>query len=101
MRFANRQEARHVLETMDALVASLNNFLNDETKERVSIAMRILHDTKIGAVTVNEDIVTREAVREEFNDFIRQNEHYHPYSQTIPINVIESIIKAIPGAERG
>lgn len=45
--FKDRKEQRKVLETMDKVLLFIQDIANDEIKENIKIALKILHDTKI------------------------------------------------------
>ena len=46
--FENRKQQRKVVETMDAIAASMSSYLNDDTKETVHTALDILRNTEVG-----------------------------------------------------
>lgn len=47
MKFKNRKEQRHVIELLDAILEPLKPYLNEDTKECITIAMRILREVGV------------------------------------------------------
>ena len=46
-KFKNKRHKRHVVETLDALLNPLKNFLNSDTIECVNDAMRVLRSADV------------------------------------------------------
>ena len=55
MRFLNRTEQRQVTETMTALLIPMFPYLNDETRERIEIGLRILRNTDVAIKEKSEE----------------------------------------------
>ena len=47
MKYKDRKEQRRITERMAALLCPLKQYLDDDTRECVDIALRILQDTEI------------------------------------------------------
>ena len=71
--FENRKQQRKVIETMDAIAASMSSYLNDDTKETVHTALDILRNTEVNGPNVSlENNVLLENKVKELEDRIEQ-----------------------------